>query len=385
MPRILTVDDSNTIRTIITKQMSELGFDIEQAEDGEQGLAKLEEISVDLILLDVTMPVMDGPTMLAQLRERGNKTPVIMLTSESKRAIVSGALKLGIEDYILKPFKPDELRAKVLKALKAEGGAASTPIAPDVPAIKPAPATAPASAAAAGRQFTDVLIVDDMDNVHKKLRQLLPAHVSMTGCVSAREAIQHCQERVFRVILVDTVIPDVNSVALMNQLRVLQPHAVMVALALRTANDATAEAKAQGFQDALCKPFDPEALDDFLSKHFDVKELLTVDGNVLACAGFEGKEDKLDRFFTRLKTLCRESLEKLASACFEASILDMSNLPVRNDKLVRLVVDTDKEAKKLGISLSLVGNAEMKKVMSSITETATLRFFGTLSEARAEA
>ena len=108
MPRVLTVDDSSTIRTIISKNLSELGFEIEQAEDGQQALGKLEEIVVDLILLDVTMPVMDGPTMLEQLRATGNKTPVIMLTSESKRSIVSGAVKLGIEDYILKPFKPEE-------------------------------------------------------------------------------------------------------------------------------------------------------------------------------------------------------------------------------------------------------------------------------------
>src|SRR4051812_33425235 len=121
MPRILTIDDSSTIRSIITKQMVDLGFEVDHAEDGQQGLAKLEEISVDLILLDVTMPVMDGPTMLAALRERGDKTPVIMLTSESKRSIVSGAVKLGIEDYILKPFKPDELRGKVMKALKLDG------------------------------------------------------------------------------------------------------------------------------------------------------------------------------------------------------------------------------------------------------------------------
>jgi CheY-like chemotaxis protein len=56
MPRILTIDDSSTIRSIISKQMLDLGFEVDHAEDGRQRLAKLEEISVDLILLDVTMP-----------------------------------------------------------------------------------------------------------------------------------------------------------------------------------------------------------------------------------------------------------------------------------------------------------------------------------------
>ncbi|HLL21409.1 MAG TPA: response regulator [Kofleriaceae bacterium] len=381
MPRILTVDDSSTIRTIITKQMTDLGIEVEHAEDGIQGLSKLEEIEVDLILLDVTMPNMDGPTMLQKLRETGNKTPVIMLTSESKRQIVSGAVKLGIEDYILKPFKPDELKGKVLKALRVD---ANAPISnmPAVAQVVQMPQSGPAPAPEGQRQFIDVLLIDDMENVHKKLRSFLPAHVSMNACVSAREALQMCQERIFRIVLVDMVIPDVNSVALMNQIRALQPHAVMVALALRTSNDFTAEAKGQGFHDALFKPFETEALDTFLSKHFESNDLLATDGNVMACAQFDGKDDKVDRYFTRLKSLCKETLEKLASACYEESILDLSSVPAKSDKVVRFVIDTEKEARRLGISLMLVGKTEIKRVMDSITETASLPFYPTLAEAR---
>ncbi|MGN6107008.1 MAG: response regulator [Kofleriaceae bacterium] len=376
MPTILTVDDSSTIRTIITKQMTELGFAVEAAEDGQQGLAKLEDISVDLILLDVTMPVMDGPAMLAKLRETGNTTPVIMLTSESKRAVVSGAIKLGIDDYILKPFKPDELRAKVMKALRLDPTAGTGP-------VTPAPAAAVEAAASGSKQFTDVLVIDDMENVHKKLRTLLPAHLTMNGCVSAREAVNLCQERIYRVIIIDMVIPDVNSVALMNQLRVLQPHAIMAALALRSANDVVSEHKAQGFQDVLQKPFDPDAIDEVLGKYFDVKEVLSIDGNVLRAAAFEGKDDKLDRYFTRLKQLGRESFEKLASACYEDAIIDVARVPVRADKIVRLAIELDKEAKKFGIEIRLIGTAEHRSTLASVTDTASMPFFDSIDAARA--
>ena len=383
MPRILTIDDSSTIRSIITKQMSDLGFEVDQAEDGKQGLAKLEEIEVDLILLDVTMPVMDGPAMLSALRETGNRTPVIMLTSESKRSIVAGAVKLGIEDYILKPFKPDELRGKVMKALRMDGSAAAGAVAANPSlASSSSPAASSSPRGEASRQFIDILVVDDMENVHKKLRSLLPAHVSMNGCVSARDALQHCQERVYRVVVVDLVIPDVNSVALMNQLRALQPHAVMVALALRSAGDA-GDVKGQGFNDVVYKPFEAAAVDDFLSKHFEVDDVLSVDGNILQCAAFSGKEDKLDRYFTRLRTLCHESLEKLASACYDDTIFDLSAVPLRNDKIVRLLMDSEKEAKKLGISLRLVGTPEIKKVLGAVMETAAMPFYATRAEAQA--
>ena len=75
MTRILTVDDSRAVRTIIGKTLR-ANFDILEAEDGEKGLAVLQEETVDLVLLDVTMPVMDGPEMLKRLRERGDQTPV---------------------------------------------------------------------------------------------------------------------------------------------------------------------------------------------------------------------------------------------------------------------------------------------------------------------
>lgn len=383
MARILTIDDSSTIRTIISKQMTDLGLEVEQAEDGVQGLAKLEELEFDLILLDVTMPNMDGPTMLTKAREAGIKTPVIMLTSESKRAVVANAVKQGIEDYILKPFKPEELKAKVAKVMRIESRAANDATPVSAAAASEAPPAALMAATEKHRQFQDVLLVDDMENVHKKLRALLPPHVTVSACTSAREALQLCQEYVYRIVVIDMVIPDVNSVALMNQLRALQPHAAMVALALRTSNSGVDDAKGQGFHDALFKPFEAEALDAFLAKHFESNDVLSVDGNVLSCAQFDGKDDRLDRYFTRLRSLCKESLEKLASACFDASILDLSAVPVRNnDKVVRFVIDAEKEAKKLGISLMLVGKSEVKRVMDSITETASLPFYGTLAEAR---
>ncbi len=118
MPAILTVDDSRAVRTIVGKQVKKLGYDVLEAEDGVQGLEQLARTAVALVLLDVTMPNMDGPTMLQKMREGGDQTPVIMLTAESTRSVVAGAMALGISDYILKPFKPEELREKVLSVLR---------------------------------------------------------------------------------------------------------------------------------------------------------------------------------------------------------------------------------------------------------------------------
>jgi two-component system, cell cycle response regulator len=380
MPIVLTVDDSSSIRSIVGKALRELGFEIEQAEDGEKGLALLEETRVDLILLDVTMPVMDGPTMLKLLRDRGDRTPVIMLTSESKRAVVAGAMQLGIDDYMLKPFKPDELRAKVFKALHLHDSApvaANTEVAAAAPAARSTPTATPGA-----KSFVDILIVDDMENVHKRFRQSLPPHITMHGSASARDALAVCSEKVFRLILVDMVIPDVNSIALMNQLRALQPHAAFVALVLRGATDPKAETTAAGFSAFLYKPFEPDAINELLGRFFDTGNLLELDGNLMTAATFEGREDKLDRYYHRLRGAIKESTEKLAAACYDEAILDLRHLPLRGDRTIRMLIDVEKDAAKLGLSLRLVGTSETKELLRRVTDTADMPFFFTIEHAR---
>jgi DNA-binding response OmpR family regulator len=321
------------------------------------------------------------------MREGGNQTPVIMLTSESKRSIVAGAMKLGISDYILKPFKPEELRQKVLSVLQGEPGADS--VVSETPAMGggavPSGPDPTSGASPAGGRFVDILVVDDMENVHKKLRSMLPAHVSMNAHTSAQAALTACREKVYRVVLVDTEIPDVNSSVLAQQIRVLQPHAAMVALTLRTSNDATKEVREQGFDDVLFKPFRPEVVDDFLLRYFDNQDFLQVEDNVLKVAAFSGKADRVERFYGRLHGVFPEALEKVAAACYDEVVLDMGTPPIEGDRLPKFVLAVAEKSKEFGMQLSLVGPPDVRKVLGGYTETKDLKIFGTVQEARAGA
>src|SRR5215217_4403919 len=170
MPSVLTIDDSRAVRMLVSKNAREMGLEVEEAEDGKQGLVKLETTKYDLIVLDVTMPELDGPGMLTELRARGDTTPVLMLTSESKRSIVASLMKLSIEGYILKPFKPDELKSKIAKALRMDAPAgADAALAKEMAAVIQAPSGGEAKGIEAGKQFVDILCVDDMENVAKRL------------------------------------------------------------------------------------------------------------------------------------------------------------------------------------------------------------------------
>lgn len=356
MPRILTVDDSAAIRSIVSKQVKVLGFEVTQAKDGVEGLEELAAGSYDMVLLDVTMPNLDGPGMLEKMRAGGDRTPVVMLTSESKKGIIASVMKLGIDDYILKPFKPDELRAKILKTLKLEAAPAATGEA--------------APAASGGSGGGDLLCIDDMPNVHKKLQSFLPETLSFTGATTSAEAIQACKGGEFKVILLDTVIPGVDSAVLMQQLRALQPGAKVVALALRSAG----ESAGQGYDGLLGKPFNSESVEDFMMQHFQSQDALTCEDNRAVASAFHGSEDGLKRYFQRLEQLMSEFVGKAADACHDEVIFDMRAVPAQPKEAPALVMAVDKQAKNFGMRLTLVGTREVQSVLSGIAETAALPF-----------
>jgi two-component system cell cycle response regulator len=127
--KILSVDDSRTIRLIVGKAFRPYDCSICEAANGEEGLAVAAREKPDLILLDVTMPVMDGVTMLTRLKEDPElkSIPVIMLTAESGRDNVLHIARLGVRDYLVKPFKEDQLIEKAGRVVSLQKKAPAAP------------------------------------------------------------------------------------------------------------------------------------------------------------------------------------------------------------------------------------------------------------------
>ncbi|MGE4178245.1 MAG: PleD family two-component system response regulator [Limisphaerales bacterium] len=121
--RILSVDDSRPIRLIVTRALRPFDCEVIEASNGEEGLAMAARERPDLILLDVTMPVMDGVTMLAHLRgDPALKTiPVIMLTAESGRETLREIARLGVNDPLAKPFREEDLIERIRRAVNLVG------------------------------------------------------------------------------------------------------------------------------------------------------------------------------------------------------------------------------------------------------------------------
>ncbi len=117
MAKILIVDDEPRIRDLIREQLQFSGFTCAEAADGTAALSVLAGGGIDLVLLDIMMPFMDGMTCLKEMRTRKIMTPVIMLTARSEEYDKLQGLEGGADDYVVKPFSPRELVARVKAVL----------------------------------------------------------------------------------------------------------------------------------------------------------------------------------------------------------------------------------------------------------------------------
>jgi two-component system chemotaxis response regulator CheY len=112
----LVIEDSGTIRLILTAYLKKLGFDVTVAVNGRDGLDQLHNMAkADVVLVDWNMPEMDGITFVRAVRAEGSyaELPLMMVTTNSEREKVSEALEAGANEYLMKPFTGDMIREKL--------------------------------------------------------------------------------------------------------------------------------------------------------------------------------------------------------------------------------------------------------------------------------
>lgn len=123
MPAVLVVDDDATVREIVVAYLDNAGLTTLEAADGQEALVTEAEHRPDLVVLDLMMPVMDGLTACAELRERRPDLPIIMLTARGSQLDRIAGLEAGADDYVVKPFSPRELTLRVQSVLRRSSSA----------------------------------------------------------------------------------------------------------------------------------------------------------------------------------------------------------------------------------------------------------------------
>ena len=114
--KVMIVDDSKTIRQQVSFTLSKGGYDVIEAEDGNDGLSKLKaNADIAMIISDVNMPNLNGLEMVEKIKAEGHSVPIVMLTTEGAADMIERAKAAGAKGWLVKPFKPDQLVAAVQK------------------------------------------------------------------------------------------------------------------------------------------------------------------------------------------------------------------------------------------------------------------------------
>ncbi|MFQ5966721.1 MAG: response regulator [Acidimicrobiia bacterium] len=121
VPLVLVVDDEPLVREVVCRYLQRDGFAVAAAADGSEAMELYQRQQPDLVVLDLMLPIKDGLSILTEMRQASN-TPVILLSARRDEADRVQGLELGADDYVVKPFSPRELSARVRSVLRRTGG-----------------------------------------------------------------------------------------------------------------------------------------------------------------------------------------------------------------------------------------------------------------------
>jgi DNA-binding NtrC family response regulator len=119
--RVLLVDDEISVRTILKQILERSEFEADTASDGVEALEKLKNSSFDIVVSDINMPNMDGVALLKKVKETYPTMPVVFITAFGKDKIIIEAMKVGLADFIEKPFKMDTVITTINRYIKRKG------------------------------------------------------------------------------------------------------------------------------------------------------------------------------------------------------------------------------------------------------------------------
>ena len=359
-PKILSVDDSRMIHTLINKGFAPYDVQMVFANNGAEGLEVAAREKPDVILLDVTMPVMDGVECLGKLKADPalKDIPVIMLTAEAGKENVLKIAKMGVRDYIVKPFTEANLidRVSRLVTLKPKGAAA------------PAPASAAsAPAAKKARIATDaikILVVDE----HPAIAESIAKAVAKRGwkvvsCPGPAEAQPHITTTVSAeetpdAILVSLAFPGKGALKFYQSVR-MNPAlkgVPLVGLSVKTATFDQNEAKETGYLAIFTKPLELGELPDRIARAMDLDITPIFYSSEGDCQVVTIPQDLSETGSLDLTRQSRKKIADFVNAGFAKLIIDLTGVSKFEIPLIRAVASIIHECNGLDIQWRIVGD-----------------------------
>lgn len=361
-PKILSVDDSKMIHMVITRAFKNYDVQLFFASNGVEGLAMCTRENPDIVLLDVTMPVMDGVETLSKIKADPviKDIPVIMLTAEAGRENVVKIAKLGVRDYIIKPFTEVMIVERVGRVidLQQKGATAAK--------IKTMADTA------------NVLVVDDKPAIIEQIKASVgDSPWKVTGTSQCGEAIDIASKEVPDVILVSLSLPER---AAFNFFQMMRANArtksvPIIGMSVKTATEEQSSAQAMGFTGIVTKPLDVTEL------NFRLTRAMNLDTSMRYFTQEEGVQ--LLRVPNNPSTLVASEVtsyigpktREMVECGLNRLLLDVSEVTKIDMVVIKLILQVVTSCKELGIKFRVVGTKEFAGQSKGFEETKDLEIY----------
>lgn len=368
--KVLTVDDSKTVRIIVRKAFKPYDCEILEAGNGVEGLSVAAKESPDLILLDVTMPVMDGVEMLTKLKSDPalKGIPVMMLTAEGGRDNVMKIAKIGVRDYVVKPFKEEVLIEKCGRII-------------DLKALTETNTKA--------RSITDtaeILVVEDKPAILLQIQEgLKHTPWRVRGVSTQGEAIDLCTRTPPDLVVVSLSLADEAAFALLRFLRtnVRTKHTPVFALVVKTETEQQQEAQTVGFNAIITKPIDPGELESKISKAMNLDTSQRYFAVEQDCLVMRLPENCSPSVLAEASAYLKPKLIEAVDAGHNKVVFDLHQLKSLQMGVIKVLFQAMQVCRDLALQNVLVGNPQLVAECKGFEDTRTWVFHESLAEARA--
>jgi len=368
--KILTVDDSKTVRIIVRKAFKGYDCEILEAGNGVEGLALAAKEMPDIILLDVTMPVMDGVEMLTKLKSDPalKVIPVMMLTAEGGRDHVLKIAKIGVRDYLVKPFKEDVLIEKVGRVI-------------DLKPLSEAPSKSKSILDAA-----DIVVIDDKPAIIQQIQEgLKHTPWRVHGVATQGEAIDFCARTPPDIIIVSLSLPEESAFTLFRLIRtnVKTKYTPVFALVVKTEAQQQQQAQTLGFSAIVTKPIDLGDLETKIAKAMNLdtsQRYFALEGSNLV---MRLPENCSNPVLAEAAIYLKPKFSEAVDSGLNKVVIDIHQLKALHMGVIKLLFSAMQTCRELGMHFALVGNPQIISECKGFEDTRGWTFYESLEEAKA--
>jgi two-component system cell cycle response regulator len=368
--KILTVDDSKTVRIIVKKAFKSYDCDILEASNGVEGLAVASKEAPDVVLLDITMPVMDGVEMLTKLKSDPllKAIPVVMLTAEGGREHVLKIAKIGVRDYIVKPFKEELLVEKVMRIIDIKPLSESHQRTKTI--FDPA----------------DILVVEDKPAIVQQIQEgLRNTPWRIHGVSTTGEAIDFCGRTIPDLVMSSLSLPEDGGFTLFRMLRtnIKTKFTPVFALVVKTETAAQQQALQVGFSAIITKPIEFTELESRMAKAMNLDTSLRYFTSEESTLLMHLPEHVTPVIVNEVTSYMKAKISGAVDNGISRTVIDISKLKALDMAIIKLLFQYMQACTEVSIQYVLVGNAVVAKECKGFEDTKNWVFHENMEQAKA--